>query len=96
MPSSREIWRLMALIRKNRTLKQSNLRVDGTYPGESNPQAEQTQTLWHLSGRIEPSSRGISELMALIRENRTLKQRDLRVDGTYPGKWYPQAEQTQT
>ncbi len=29
--------------------------------------------------------------MALIRENRTLKQRDLRVDGTYPGEWNPQA-----
>ncbi len=79
----------------NSAIKQGYPGVDGTYPGERNPQAEQTQTLWHLSGRMEPSSREISELMALIRENRTLKQRDLRVDGTYPGEWHPQAEQTQ-
>ncbi len=77
---------LMALIKRNGTIKTGITVLDGTCPAERNHQNCKIRYWWHLSSRKEPSKLESLFLMALIQQFRTTKTEICVIGGTYPAE----------
>ncbi|WP_411332945.1 hypothetical protein ACK1LH_10505 [Metabacillus indicus] len=75
---------LMALIKRNGTIKTGITVLDGTYPAERNHQNCNLLSWWHLSSSLEPSKLESLFLMALIQQKGTIKTGICVLGGTYP------------